>query len=340
VASVLDGVKDDPFFIYYALQNVHYPLQAPEHYKIQFDWIKDESRRNYAAMVSIMDEAIGDLVQMLKQRRLWEDTLLIVTADNGGETRSGGNNFPLRSQKWSLYEGGVRANAFIAGGLAPSKDAKFDGLFHVSDWRDTILDAMSCPRIKDDTKRDGMSQWDALRGKSPPPRFSLLHNIDPLKRAKGKDDRAWLNEVADVVGFDLNAQSAFRFGEWKILTGDPAQGVPDGNIRPPEANTGKKLTFSPLDRATDEYWARDLKDNFFEPSKKLKRLVQLFNIRSDPYEKEDVSDKHVDLVRLGLSLLSFHNETSVPPQWPKIDPASMPDSRTGSLRGFWWPWKG
>ena len=142
------------------------------------------------------------------------------------------------------------------------------------------MDAISCSRKNEGAERDGMSQWDALRGMSPPPRFSLLHNIDPLKRAKGKDDRAWLNEVADAVGFDLNAQSALRFGEWKILTGDPAQGVPDGNIHPPEAYAKTKLTFSPLNRATDDYWARDLKDNFFEPSKKLKRLVQLFNISS------------------------------------------------------------
>jgi arylsulfatase B len=72
-------------------------------------------------MVSIMDESVGDLIQMLKQRNLWDDTLVIVTADNGGETRSGGNNFPLRSQKWSLYEGGVHVNSFINGGLVKNK---------------------------------------------------------------------------------------------------------------------------------------------------------------------------------------------------------------------------
>lgn len=100
--------QNEKFYLYYAFQNVHYPLQAPEHYLIKYNWIEDSDRRHYAAMISIMDEAIGDLVKSLKFRGLWDQTLLIVTADNGGETRSGGNNFPLRSQKWSLYEGGVR----------------------------------------------------------------------------------------------------------------------------------------------------------------------------------------------------------------------------------------
>lgn len=52
---------------------------------------------------------------MLHERNLYDDTLIIITADNGGETRSGGNNFPLRSQKWSLYEGGVHVNAMLSG---------------------------------------------------------------------------------------------------------------------------------------------------------------------------------------------------------------------------------
>ena len=63
---------------------------------------------------------------------LWENSIMIVTADNGGETRDGGNNYPLRSQKWSLYEGGVRANAFVTGGLvnvSPGTKYRLSDLF-------------------------------------------------------------------------------------------------------------------------------------------------------------------------------------------------------------------
>ena len=97
------GQSRDPFYLYYSMQNVHYPLQAPEHYEVQFNWISDPDRRKYAAMISIMDEAVGDLIQMLKQNRLWDQSLIIVTADNGGETRDGGNNYPLRKRLFTDY---------------------------------------------------------------------------------------------------------------------------------------------------------------------------------------------------------------------------------------------
>ena len=60
---------------------------------------------------------------------------------------------------------------------------------------------------------------------------------------------------------------------------------------------------------------------------------------SDPHEKNDISDDHVEIVKMGLSLLSMHNETAIAPQWPKLDPQSKPDYRKGPLQGFWWPWK-
>merc|ERR1711953_467868 len=66
-----------PFFLYYSMQNVHYPLQAPEHFKIKYNWIEDEKRRNYAAMVATMDQGFGDLIQMLKLNGHWENTLVI-----------------------------------------------------------------------------------------------------------------------------------------------------------------------------------------------------------------------------------------------------------------------
>lgn len=340
VARVLDDVAKDekPFFLYYAMQNVHDPLQAPEHYKIKFDWIKEPDRRTYAAMVSIMDDAVGDFMTMLHERNLYDDTLIIITADNGGETRSGGNNFPLRSQKWSLYEGGVHVNAMLSGGLIKDQSkSTFDGLVHVSDWRETILEAMECKPPADKSELDGMSQWQAILRNTSPPRQSIVHNIDPIKTVKGTDERQWVQKLAAQSSFNINSQSAIRYGRWKLLTGDPALGVPDGNIPPPEGNQ-KKLRFAAEPSDTRPVWQKLIDDSMYESSETLTRLVQLYDIEEDPYEKHEISDNHPDIVKVGLDLLSRHNETAVWPNYPHTDPNSNPETRSDGFAGFWWPW--
>jgi hypothetical protein len=66
---------------------------------------------------------IALLVSALKARGMWNNTLFLVWSDNGGPIyingSSGANNFPLRGGKVSNWEGGVRTNAFLSGGLVP-----------------------------------------------------------------------------------------------------------------------------------------------------------------------------------------------------------------------------
>ena len=49
-----------------AFQNVHEPLQAPKQYTDKYNFIEDKDRRTYAGMVDILDEAIGNITEAMK----------------------------------------------------------------------------------------------------------------------------------------------------------------------------------------------------------------------------------------------------------------------------------
>ncbi|WP_421918904.1 sulfatase [Marinifilum sp.] len=110
-----------PFFLNLWFYNVHTPLQAREEkiekYRNTVDSSKYQKNPIYAAMVEHMDDAVGRVIQQLKDLNLYENTIVIFTSDNGGLIRRGKkkatNNYPLRSGKGDVYEGGVRVPLIV-----------------------------------------------------------------------------------------------------------------------------------------------------------------------------------------------------------------------------------
>lgn len=98
--------KDEPFFAYVAYNAPHTPMQAPEEYIARYD-TGDEVRNTYLAMVEIMDEGIGEIIDTLKAEGEYENTLIFFLSDNGGASANKSNNSPLRGFKQLMYEGGI-----------------------------------------------------------------------------------------------------------------------------------------------------------------------------------------------------------------------------------------
>jgi len=103
--------KTEPWFLYTAFNAPHTPIQPTPERLARFASIADPKRRGYAAQVSLLDDAVGDILAAVKATGQEQRTLVFFFSDNGGPIGALGNgsqNTPLRDGKGSVYEGGIR----------------------------------------------------------------------------------------------------------------------------------------------------------------------------------------------------------------------------------------
>ena len=153
-----------PLFLVYTPHVAHCPLQVPEDWLAKFAFVSDDEaacaaqtpyifpgsgpadfrcRAQYHAMVSLLDEVLGNITDALRARGLWQDTLMVLSSDNGGPAapiESGSSNWPLRGGKYSDFEGGIRVAAFASGGYLPAaaRGTTTDGMIAIADWLHTF----------------------------------------------------------------------------------------------------------------------------------------------------------------------------------------------------------
>lgn len=107
--AFIERNAERPFFLYLSYNAPHTPMQATKKYLDRYQEIENKKRRTYAAMVSAVDDGVGRVLETLKARALDESTLIFFLSDNGGPTYANtASNKPLRGQKGSMLEGGVR----------------------------------------------------------------------------------------------------------------------------------------------------------------------------------------------------------------------------------------
>ncbi len=174
-----EGQTPAPFFLYVPFSVPHTPLQEPGTYTTPY--LKQEmsdARKMFAASVTHMDDAVGRIVAALDKSGARENTLILLSSDNGGQrnqktrpTQYGGifpdyvelgDNRPLRGFKGELYEGGVRAVACL-NWPAKLKPGILEAPVSITDWLPTFA-ALAGAEVNDAMQLDGTNVWPAVTG--------------------------------------------------------------------------------------------------------------------------------------------------------------------------------
>lgn len=199
-----DVDSQKPLFLYVPYNAVHAPLQAPEKYYQKFGDLKGQ-RRNYAAMLTAVDESIGKIRETLDRVRGSKNNLYFFSTDNGGPspgtvTRNG----ILRAGKGTLYEGGVRSCAFVTWkGHIPANQHETEPL-HIVDIFPTLV-TFAGANAEQRLPLDGRD-FSSL----------LLGNRESWKTQIGTEPQIG-TELRPIL---INAEAdrgALRLGDWKLV---------------------------------------------------------------------------------------------------------------------------
>jgi arylsulfatase A-like enzyme len=107
-AAWIRAQRGRPFFAYVPFNAPHAPIQAPRAYVERFAAEPDPERRVYLAMIAVLDDAVGRILDELDRTGVADDTLVLFLSDNGAATYTGiADNGPLKGGKLMNFEGGI-----------------------------------------------------------------------------------------------------------------------------------------------------------------------------------------------------------------------------------------
>ena len=156
--QVIENNKNRPFFLYLGHWAVHNPLQS---LKSDFDLFAHQNMNHnmqvYSGMIEALDRSVGRIVDALEKNGLSNNTLIILTSDNGGASyiELSDINKPYRGWKLTHFEGGLHIPFMAKWPNKITPGTKFDLPIHHTDIFSTIAVAANAT-IPNDRKIDGV----------------------------------------------------------------------------------------------------------------------------------------------------------------------------------------
>ncbi len=329
--------KTKPLFLYMPFQSPHTalpsePLQAPDRYIDRLSHIKSNGRRKYAAMVSALDDAVGNITQTLHDQGMLSNSIIIFSSDNGGKSTS--SNYPLRGAKNKLWEGGTRAAAFVWSPLFKKSGYVSNHMMHVTDWLPTLFHmaaGMGHRCELENEQIDGIDMWEALSSNAEAsPRKEFVYNIDPTPRKR----------------YHPGPSHAIRVGDMKLTFGDRQSGwgsppglttddpIPEHLLRSPKLEEiliglgRQEVTSHPVvvhcgDKPSDASY-----------NCQVNRSPCLYNITADPCEYRNLAGSLPQTLADLQHKLQQYQDSMVEPRNQPTDSAGLPIYHDG----IWGPW--
>jgi arylsulfatase A-like enzyme len=169
----MEANRARPFFLNYWMFSVHAPFDAKasliEKHRARANPDDPQRSPTYAAMLESMDDAVGTLLAALDRLKLADNTIIIFTADNGGNMYSEidgtvpTSNAPLRGGKATMFEGGTRVPGVIVWPGLAAAGSRSDVMIQSEDYYPTLLDGLGL-RPAPQQHFDGVSLLPALKG--------------------------------------------------------------------------------------------------------------------------------------------------------------------------------
>ena len=209
--------KDKPFFCYLPITPPHGMYDIPKddpawrRYKGE-KWIEDKSIqqdvKNYAAMVTMVDDNLGQVLELLRELKLEDDTIVFFTGDNGGQDRFRSKEHPrgffgpnvnprtkveFRGGKGNLYEGGLRIPYLVRWPGKIKAGQVSDLIFYQPDVLPTLAEL--------------------CKGKAP----DDVDGISILPTLLGEKAVGHKQEKRDMLYWEYGSQTAVRKGQWKAI---------------------------------------------------------------------------------------------------------------------------
>ena len=268
--NVIEANKNHPFFLYLAHWGVHTPLQATrQDYEAVGD-IEPHRLRVYAAMLRALDRSVGQVVQKLEDEGLAENTIIILSSDNGGAGYIGlpEVNAPYRGWKITLFEGGIRVPMFIKWPERIAPGTVVDTPVAHIDLMPTLAAAAGVT-LPDDREIDGQNLLAAATGTGGITRpddaifwqsgyYRVVRAGDWKLQVDGRQNKVWLFDLATdpTEQNNLSETRSDKLAELQALL-EAHQATSDGPLYPYTLESPQAIDITGADLAdadTEYVW--------------------------------------------------------------------------------------